>query len=103
MLFDAHARSLAALGGVARRGIYDNLKPAVDKVNKGKGRTVNARFAVMLPLPVATVGCMLSSHACGAVIPHLMIAACSSKNLLGECTMHASPVTPSANSALYTA
>jgi len=47
MLFDAHARCLAALGGVARRGIYDNMKTAVDKVNKGKGRIVNARFAVM--------------------------------------------------------
>ena len=47
MLFDAHTRSFSALGGVARRGIYDNMKTAVDKVKKGKGRTVNARFAVM--------------------------------------------------------
>ena len=47
MLFDAHTRSFAALGGVVRRGIYDNMKTAVDKVLKGKGRTVNARFAVM--------------------------------------------------------
>ena len=47
MLFDAHTRSFAALGGVARRGIYDNMKTAVDKVHKGKARTVNARFAVM--------------------------------------------------------
>jgi transposase len=47
MLFDAHTRSFAALGGIARRGIYDNMKTAVDKVKKGKGRTVNARFAVM--------------------------------------------------------
>jgi transposase len=47
MLFDAHTRSLAALGGVARRGIYDNMKTAIDKVGKGKGRQVNARFAVM--------------------------------------------------------
>ena len=47
MLFDAHTRSFAALGGVARRGIYDNMKTAVDKVKKGKGRTVNKRFAVM--------------------------------------------------------
>ena len=46
MLFDAHTRSFAALGGVARCGIYDNMKTAVDKVHKGKGRTVNARFAV---------------------------------------------------------
>ncbi len=47
MLFDAHTRSFTALGGVARRGIYDNMRTAVDKVKKGKGRTVNARFAVM--------------------------------------------------------
>src|SRR5665647_2542433 len=47
MLFDAHTRSFAALGGVARRCIYDNMKTAVDKVKKGKGRIVNARFAVM--------------------------------------------------------
>jgi hypothetical protein len=40
------ARSLR-LGRRARRGIYDNMKTAVDKVKKGKGRTVNARFAVM--------------------------------------------------------
>src|SRR5208282_1415113 len=47
MLFDAHTRSFTALGGIARRGIYDNMKTAVDKVKKGKGRVVNARFAVM--------------------------------------------------------
>jgi len=47
MLFDAHTRSFAALGGVARRGIYDNMKTAVDKVLRGKERVVNARFAAM--------------------------------------------------------
>ena len=47
MLFDAHTRSFHALGGVARRGIYDNMKTAVDKVKKGKGRIVNARFSAM--------------------------------------------------------
>jgi transposase len=47
MLFDAHTRSFAALGGVPRRGIYDNMKTAVDKVQKSKGRVVNARFTVM--------------------------------------------------------
>jgi transposase len=47
MLFDAHTRAFTALGGVPRRGIYDNMKTAVDKVKKGKGRVVNARFAVM--------------------------------------------------------
>jgi len=29
MLFDAHTRSFAALGGIPRRGIYDNMKTAV--------------------------------------------------------------------------
>ena len=55
MLFDAHTRSFAALGGIPRRGIYDdhrkspwdNMKTAVDRIKKGKGRVVNARFAVM--------------------------------------------------------
>ena len=47
MLFDAHTRSFTALGGIPRRGIYDNMKTAVDKVKKGKGRVVNARFALM--------------------------------------------------------
>ena len=47
MLFDAHARSFAALGGVPRRGIYDNMKTAVDKVLPGKQRMVNARFEAM--------------------------------------------------------
>lgn len=47
MLFDAHTRSFKALGGIARRGIYDNMKTAVDKVKKGKGRVVNARFYAM--------------------------------------------------------
>lgn len=47
MLVDAHTGSVAALGDVARRGIYDNMRTAVDKIHKGKGRTVNARFSVM--------------------------------------------------------
>lgn len=47
MLFDAHARAFAAFGGVPRRGIYDNMKTAVDKVGRGKERTINARFQAM--------------------------------------------------------
>ena len=47
MLFDAHARAFAVFGGVPRRGIYDNMKTAVDKVGKGKERSVNARFEAM--------------------------------------------------------
>ena len=34
MLFDAHNHALVALGGVTERGIYDNMKTAVDKVRR---------------------------------------------------------------------
>ncbi|NEX60952.1 IS21 family transposase [Noviherbaspirillum galbum] len=47
MLFDAHTRSFAAFGGIPRRGVYDNMKTAVDRVHKGKEHTVNARFDAM--------------------------------------------------------
>lgn len=47
MLFDAHAQAFAAFEGVPARGIYDNMKTAVDKVGRGKLRTVNARFEAM--------------------------------------------------------
>ena len=47
MLFDAHTRAFRAFGGVPRRGIYDNMKTAVDKVRKGKARIINTRFSVM--------------------------------------------------------
>lgn len=48
MLFDAHAYGLAALGGIPERGIYDNMKTAVDKVGRGKQRQVNKRFQAMV-------------------------------------------------------
>ena len=47
MLFDAHTRAFTALGGIAKRGIYDNMKTAVDKVSRGNGRIVNTRFFAM--------------------------------------------------------
>lgn len=47
MLFDAHTRAFAELGGIPKRGIYDNMRTAVDKVGKGKERTINARFAAL--------------------------------------------------------
>ncbi|WP_369981430.1 IS21 family transposase [Xanthomonas bundabergensis] len=48
MLFDAHNRAFAAFGGIPRRGIYDNMRTAVNKVGKGKQRDVNLRFATMV-------------------------------------------------------
>ena len=47
MLFDAHNHAFRVLGGVPERGIYDNMKTAVDKVGRGKQREVNARFRAM--------------------------------------------------------
>jgi len=48
MLFDAHYHGLRALGGIPERGIYDNMKTAVDKVGRGKARQVNKRFQAMV-------------------------------------------------------
>ncbi len=48
MLFDAHNHAFTVLGGVPRRGIYDNMKTAVDRVRAGKLRDVNARFAALV-------------------------------------------------------
>ncbi len=48
MLFDAHNHAFEVLGGVPRRGIYDNMRTAVDRVRRGKERDVNARFSAMV-------------------------------------------------------
>ena len=47
MVFDSHARAFEFFGGVPRRGIYDNLKPAVDAIFVGRERRYNRRFLVM--------------------------------------------------------
>src|SRR5690606_10929110 len=47
MLFDAHGHAFRVFGGVPARGIYDNMRTAVDRVGKGKERQVNARFLAM--------------------------------------------------------
>ncbi|TDX62833.1 transposase [Methylosinus sp. sav-2] len=48
MLFDAHNHAFRVLGGAPRRGVYDNMRAAIDKVGRGKERQVNARFAAMV-------------------------------------------------------
>jgi transposase len=48
MLFDAHYHAFRVLGGVPRRGIYDNMRTAVDRIGRGKDRQVNARFSAMV-------------------------------------------------------
>ena len=47
MLFDAHWHGLRVFGGVPGRGIYDNMKTAVNRVGRGKERQVNMRFLAM--------------------------------------------------------
>jgi transposase len=47
MLFDALAETFRVLGGVPRRGIFDHMRTAVDRVGTGKARQVNARLAAM--------------------------------------------------------
>ena len=48
MLFDAHNHAFRVLGGIPKRGIYDNMRTAVDKIKKGKARDVNLRFNVLV-------------------------------------------------------
>ena len=47
MLFDAHDRAFRLFRGSCRRGIYDNMKTAVDAVLVGKDRAFNRRFLRM--------------------------------------------------------
>lgn len=44
MVIDAHNLAFAFYGGTCRRGIYDNMSTAVDKVLQGKERKFNRRF-----------------------------------------------------------
>ena len=47
MVFDAHDRAFAFFKGACSRGIYDNMKTAVDTILVGKERTYNRRFLQM--------------------------------------------------------
>jgi hypothetical protein len=47
MLFDAHYQAFRVFGGVPRRGIYDNMRTAVDRIGRGNERQVNARFSAI--------------------------------------------------------
>ncbi len=47
MVFDAHNRAFALFKGTCTRGIYDNMKTAVETVFIGKDRQFNRRFLRM--------------------------------------------------------
>ena len=47
MVLDAHRRAFDFFGGTCRRGIYDNMKTAVQHIHQGKERDYNPRFLQM--------------------------------------------------------
>src|ERR1700723_2097700 len=47
MVFDAHERAFGFFRGACTRGIYDNMKTAVDTIFVGKDRQYNRRFLQM--------------------------------------------------------
>jgi hypothetical protein len=47
MVFDAHDRAFAFFRGACTRGIYDNMKTAVDAIFIGRERAYNRRFLLM--------------------------------------------------------
>ena len=47
MVFDAHDRAFAFFKGACTRGIYDNMKTAVETIFVGKERAYNRRFQQM--------------------------------------------------------
>jgi transposase len=47
MVFDAHDRAFAFFRGACRRGIYDNMKTAVETIFAGRERAYNRRFLQM--------------------------------------------------------
>ena len=47
LVFDAHDKAFQFYGGVCRRGIYDNMKTAVEAIFVGKARRYNRRFLQM--------------------------------------------------------
>jgi transposase len=47
MVFDAHDRAFALFKGACQRGIYDNMKTAVEAIFVGKARLYNRRFLQM--------------------------------------------------------
>mgnify|MGYP006282844959 FL=1 len=47
MVFDAHDRAFAFFRGACTRGIYDNMRTAVDAILVGRDRSYNRRFVQM--------------------------------------------------------
>lgn len=62
MFIDAHNHAFAFFGGTLQRGIYDNLKTAVNKILPGKERIFNETFhAMMTHFNIEPVACTPAS------------------------------------------
>lgn len=62
MLIDAHNRAFAYWKGVPKRGIYDNMKTAVNRIGSGKEREFNEQFmSLMNHYMVEPVACTPAS------------------------------------------
>src|SRR5256714_4411368 len=61
MVFDAHDRAFALFKGACRRGIYDNMKTAVETVFIGKDRLYNRRFQMCSHYLIDPVACTPAS------------------------------------------
>jgi transposase len=57
MVFDAHDRAFVLFKGACGRGIYDNMKTAVETVFVGKQRLYNRRFLIHRPARERRAGC----------------------------------------------
>jgi transposase len=71
MVFDAHDRAFAFFKGTCTRGIYDNMKTAVEAVFTGKERHYNRRFLQMCShYLVQPVACTPASGWERAIVRH---------------------------------
>jgi transposase len=73
MVFDAHDRAFAFFKGACQRGIYDNMRTAVEAILVGRERTYNRRFLQMcshyLVEPVAWICFGFVESGCVAIRP----------------------------------
>jgi len=65
LVFDAHDKAFAFYGGVCRRGIYDNMKTAVEAILVGKARKYNQRFCADVFAPSGRPGGLLAGIGVG--------------------------------------
>src|SRR6201988_5046622 len=105
MVFDAHDRAFALFKGTCSRGIYDNIKTAVETIFIGKDRLYNRRFLQMCShYLIDPVACTLASgwekgqveNQVGLVrerffTPRLRVKSYEEMNawLLDQCVIHA--------------